>query len=462
MTPRKLCSYTRTCTKYATNALMPNYFHQVAAQEARHRDKPGKRFGYGYDHENNWLFQLPIVRLYSGVPMVAIFFMISGYALALKPLSHIRSGSWDQLTDSIGSAIFRRGIRLFLPAFVTTFLVMISIRLRLQDFPGYSILPGVIEPRPRHFAGHYEQLLNWCHFFVAELTNPWDWKVHDYAYDSHLWTLPIEFRASMILFLFPICISRFQLLFRSVLASALWIYCMYCDKWHVALFISGMCFADISLETRPSLQNRTSYKHLVYILPLLILGLHLLSFPIRHSGETMGYIWLSSITAKYTNWHTIGATLVLWSLNSSEVLENMFTSSFSGYLGKISYALYHVHGSALHTFEYGTVSFIWTVIGKETRIKYEGGLILGFLLVAPVVFWWADVFERLVDRPSVEVARWLYVRVFLADWKLLIGSQMSAGWHAGSTRKSNTFARWYKRATPRVHSQRTSLKIEVN
>lgn len=199
-------------------------------------------------------------------------------------------------------------------------------------------------------------------------------------------------------------------MFRLALSAILWAYCMYCDKWHVALFISGMCFADVSLETRSSPQNTKLYRNLVHMLPLLILGLYFLSFPIRHSDETIGYLWLSSITAKYTNWHTIGAMLVLWTLSGSELLQRMFKSSFSDYLGKISYALYLVHGPALHAFGYGTVACIWGVTGKETRIQYEGGLILGFILVAPVVFWWSDVFERLVDRPSVNLARWLYVK----------------------------------------------------
>lgn len=38
------------------------------------------------------------------------------------------------------------------------------------------------------------------------------------------------------------------------------------------------------------------------------------------------------------------------------------------------------------------------------------GVLLGFVLTAPIVLWWADVFERLVDRPAVRLAKWLYAR----------------------------------------------------
>ncbi len=60
--------------------------------------EPAKRFGYGFGETNNRFLQLPIVRLlYSGVPMVALFFIISGYALSYKPVLLIQHGSSCQL-----------------------------------------------------------------------------------------------------------------------------------------------------------------------------------------------------------------------------------------------------------------------------------------------------------------------------------------------------------------------------
>lgn len=423
-------------TRRVLNDLMPIYLHQATSDSAGSEVlprasfldglrgyaslvvfvshffdpfQPAKRFGYGYGQGNDWLLQLPIIRvLYSGVPMVSIFFVISGYALSLKPLSHIRTESWDHLADTMASSTFRRGIRLFLPTLATTFLVMVSVLLDLHDASDYASLPGVIEPRPRPFPRVHEQLYDWCHFVTTELTNPWQWQVRDYVYDSHLWTIPIEFRASMILFMFLTCISRFRLPLRLALASAFWAYCMFYAMWHVALFICGACFADLSFERRPT--ELKPFRHLLCALPSLALGLYLLSFPIRNGPETSGYISLSMITANHTIWHTFGAMLVLFTLGNSEVLQGMFSTPFAAYLGKISYALYLVHGPALHTFGYGTVSSIWSVFGKDTWIQYQGGLLLGFLLVGPVVLWWADIFERLVDRPSVELARWLYLK----------------------------------------------------
>lgn len=368
--------------------------------------EPAKRFGYGFGEDNNSFLQLPIIRLlYSGVPMVAIFFIISGYALSYKPLLVIQHDG--QLSDTLASAIFRRGIRLFLPTIASTFLVMVTVRLRLQDSLDYSALPGVIEPRPRRFASAREQFTDWSRFVVAELTNPWDWRIGDYAYDSHLWTIPIEFRASLILFLVLACTAKIRRVYRLAISTALWAHCMWYGMWHVALFISGMFFADLAVRAGSSIVTPNRYWHLLISFVPLVLGLLLLSFPIRNGDKTPGYVFLSRVSLNYNTWHALGAILVLWALHISLSLQKIFVTSFARYLGKVSFALYIVHGPALHSVGYDITCYICG-LGEEAALPYRGGLLLGFLLVMPIVFRWADVFERLVDQPTVKLAKWLY------------------------------------------------------
>ncbi|CEJ91359.1 hypothetical protein VHEMI07078 [[Torrubiella] hemipterigena] len=349
--------------------------------------EPAKRFGYGFGEEHNSFLQLPIIRVfYSGVPMVAIFFIISGYALSYKPFMLVHHGPASQLSDTLASAIFRR------------------------DSLEYATLPGVIEPRPRRFVNARDQFTDWCRFVVDELTNPWDWRVADYVYDSHLWTIPIEFRASLVLFLVLTCISRIRRLYRLAISAALGLYCMWCGKWHMALFMCGMLFADLAAMNRAPLVTSNRYWCLVISLVPLILGLLLLSFPIRNGHKTPGYVLLSRITLNYNIWHTFGAILVFWAFENSLILRRAFDNSFARYLGKISYALYIVHGPILHSLGYGITSYICG-LGENLSFSNYSGLFLGFLLVAPIVFWWADIFERLVDQQSVKLARWMYMKV---------------------------------------------------
>ncbi len=246
----------------------------------------------------------------------------------------------------LASAIFRRGIRLFLPTIVSTFLVMLTVRLHLQDSLEYGTLPGAIEPRPRRVVSGREQFTDWSRFVVAELTNPWDWRVDDYAYDSHLLTIPIEFRASLILFLVLVCTARTRRLYRLAISTSLWAYCMWYGMWHVALFICGMSFADLAVMAgSPIVPSNCYWRFLISFVPL-VLGLILLSFPIRNGDKTSGYVWLSRLSLNYSTWHALGAVLVLWALQNSLVLQRAFVTSFAEYLGKVSFALYLVHGPA--------------------------------------------------------------------------------------------------------------------
>ncbi|PQE29050.1 hypothetical protein CJF30_00004089 [Rutstroemia sp. NJR-2017a BBW] len=347
--------------------------------------------------------------------MVSIFFVMSGYALAYKPLTLIRQGLWADLLDNMSSAIFRRGMRLFLPTTISTLIVLLTVCLGIDDFPGYRNLPGFIEARPKHLQSIIEQFTDWADFVTLELMNPWSWRVFDYRYDSHLWTIPIEFRASMILFLVIIGLARTRTTVRFALAAASFVYCMWCQKWEVALFIAGMCMAEmqqIQLE-RGVLLIRQAWLATFIWSTVIICGLFLLSFPIRHSSDTPGFMVLSMVTSHYWNWHTYGAILVVWSASNCGFLQKPFTTPFAGYLGRISYAMYLVHGPVLHSVGYGVVSTIWGHWGPE---HHQLGLVTSFVLIAPVVFWVADIFWRTVDDPSMRIAKYLYLK--LTTYKL--------------------------------------------
>jgi hypothetical protein len=62
-------------------------------------------------------------------------------------------------------------------------------------------MPGEIPPHPKYYDSLWEQLNDWARFIFVALSDPWYWRIIDTEYDSHLWTIAIEFRASMFLFL---------------------------------------------------------------------------------------------------------------------------------------------------------------------------------------------------------------------------------------------------------------------
>lgn len=78
---------------------------------------------------------------------MSTFFVISGYVLSTKPMSLIHVGDQAKLADSLGSALFRRRLRLFIPLICTTFLYMMSWHL----FGGFWI--DGPKPKPTYLMG---------------------------------------------------------------------------------------------------------------------------------------------------------------------------------------------------------------------------------------------------------------------------------------------------------------------
>ena len=89
------------------------------------------------------------------------------------------------------------------------------------------------------------QLAAWCSGVLHRITWPWAWD-HELwpPYDVHLWTIPIEFNHSMLLFIAILCLSRLRLLVRRGLNLALLVYFMLCGKWAAFEFFAGMFLAE--------------------------------------------------------------------------------------------------------------------------------------------------------------------------------------------------------------------------
>lgn len=65
-------------------------------------------------HQKGWFIRLPIIRiLISGPALVAIFFVVSGYAISHKALKLSHKGRYADVGISLFSSVFRRHTRLF-------------------------------------------------------------------------------------------------------------------------------------------------------------------------------------------------------------------------------------------------------------------------------------------------------------------------------------------------------------
>jgi peptidoglycan/LPS O-acetylase OafA/YrhL len=381
--------------------------------------------------------QLPFLRvLYSGRPMVHIFFVISGFVLSYKPLKQIRARNHTALQATLSSSVFRRGLRLFLPTTASTFMVLILIQTGWMGSP----MP------------FWAQVWDWLHA-VWKITFSWNWDVTQFLpYDTHLWTIPIEMSMSMLLFITIMGLSRCKTILRLSFLFGIMIYCLKCKHWAAFEFLGGMFIAEVGLiqdawkeqaakthtESSPF---ETSAKPTITIFGMelsrerlssifwmanFIFAMWIAGWPNAGVEHTPGLRHFLPITPDpffstggdwvAFPWFALGAIQVVFACQQVPFLQRVFTTGFARYLANISYALYLMHGPMLDVFAGRWMPHVWNFVGgsdgmwKRLFAFFGGTIVLGI----PIIFA-ADLFWRAVDIPCVEFARWLEQKCIVKD-----------------------------------------------
>lgn len=410
-------------------------------------------YGYGYIGERSQYqdtyrspWRLPIVRLiYNGDAAVAMFFLISGFALSWRPLKAARAHNWAAFARALLSSSLRRFVRLFAPVAVSTLLICLAVQARLYE-PTRGIatdgvrLTAFREPHPEPKPNILVMLADWAHtnWRFYQLFH-WD---RDFVsvYDIHLWTIPVELRASMALFATLLATAAMRPAARQATLAALVPLAAASDCWPMMLFFAGAAEADAALArgegdvgangsipgldaalpaldklpgaAYPARRPRASLARWLLWPPVLFL----MSQPF-HSDETRFWRTLSRyIPASFSEprrfYSTLGCIAAFCLINRSARLRAALRHPVCQYLCRISYGMYLVHAFVLHTVGYAAFAAAWRVTGIEGGAR-EAGFVLGAAATLPVVVWASDVFWRGVDEPCVRLARWVEKRVLV-------------------------------------------------
>jgi peptidoglycan/LPS O-acetylase OafA/YrhL len=425
-------------------------------------------YGYGQSEKNELFIQLPFVKLaYSGHAMVTVFFVVGGYVMSIKPLKLIHTRQNLSFHNALVSSVFRRSFRLYIPAIVISFITMLSLYVGLWEYPRQFITEDRQYVRfDDHHIPRMEtlwlQFMNWIHE-IKNLTNVFNYYNNGIMmpyyppYDPHLWTIPVEYRSGMLLGLILLCFARCRVGIRMVLMFLAILFVGMWERWELVCFLSGSLLCEIDLvtgagsvssssdiiETEPkytalldspdslpsywpyaptttssqSLLSRISFINTPSTLSRLVpyaafmLGLYLLSAPCLEMATTPGYMFISTlIPYSYTDPKrfpfTLGTLLVVYGIMRSATLRAPFLAPFPQYLGKISFALYVVHGPLIHVVGLSVTPTIWArFTGMETPIQWVLGLLLGSTVLVICVMVAADLFWRTVETWSINVAR---------------------------------------------------------
>ena len=348
--------------------------------------------------------------------------------MSAKPIHLIQSGEYLKLGDNLGSALFRRWLRLYIPLICTTFLYMTL-------WHAFSFKPAAAEPE-RTWRDEvwkwYSEFKNFSFVFRSG-GEPW------FTYNFHLWSIPVEFKGSIVIYTSHNAFARCTRNSRLWCQLGLIFYFLYiADGWYCALFVAGMLLCDLDeLASNNDLPRffwkLESFKELIFI-NLFALGIFLGGVPSQNLDlnilrKSPGWYYLSFLKPQavfdykwfYLFW---AAVFLVASISRIPPIKTFFETRFCQYLGRISFALYLVHGPVL----WSLGDRIYAAVGWEVEnyaqnipnwfnkvpIPQRGplGMELSFLLpnliLLPLTLWVAEIVTRLFDEPSLRFAAWVY------------------------------------------------------
>jgi peptidoglycan/LPS O-acetylase OafA/YrhL len=315
-----------------------------------------------------WLHHSPFFFAVNGQFCVCVFFVMSGYVLTASLYR-------DFTVNALVRRVAGRFIRLYIPAAVSTLLAFTLMTAHLYRVDKISALRGDDAVAvPTNFVDPIGQLLRnlGLNTFLGAPTV-------DQLYNTPLWTMSIEFKGSMFVFLAVAlwAVWRPSRWFMASVALSLLLLGQSREAYFGAFLVGSMMAAWPTQKTN---------SVIVVALPLII-GCALGSFtglPLWHDATTRIYCF--------------GAILLVWGVLTGESVQQMFDARPLRWLGKQSFSLYLIHQPIIYSL--GTATYL-ALIDSGVMVA----LVAAFTAVIAASLALAPLFEFCVDAPSISLGR---------------------------------------------------------
>jgi peptidoglycan/LPS O-acetylase OafA/YrhL len=374
------------------------------------------------------VWNLPMIKIFhAGTSMVHIFFAISGYILSLRSLQQMKKHNLEGVMKTLSSSTFRRGARLFGPTTVSMIIEMFAIQLGLFETSrdNLRLIPwelAYFPPREETLRLKFAALRN----TVWGLADSFQWgEYHSRDFDVNLWTIGIEFRCSVALFLVILAVCRINKAWirRLVLVGLTITYITY-QRWDFVLFLAGMLLADIDTWSTRTFEEHGESPYQIFWGFIALAGIYFCSSPNGAPDFALGFGYITKLGAMiyyafpFHFAESVGAICLVAAAMHSIHLRWILETKLVQYLGRISYMLYVVHGPMIRALGLTIVPFVWRVIAKEAprdSMPYNIGVVIGYIAFVPMAIWIADIYTRLIDDRCVQLARWVENKCIKTD-----------------------------------------------
>ncbi|RMZ80958.1 hypothetical protein DV738_g2362, partial [Chaetothyriales sp. CBS 135597] len=379
----------------------------------------------------------------------------------------------QKVFQNVSGSMFRRAFRLYLPVFAITLITTTYVHYGFfeqyrefidtkENFPGQWH-----EPKPPMLPTWSEQLWFWAREMFAMTNIISEATVYPY-HDQHLWSILSEMRASLHLYGILIALAMCKKQVRLVLLAFMTLMYFLWNHWDIWVYILGAFVAQIDviltardqanrevLPTQPDREAASSLDEKPVPQPTIswslrefpnlgsfrlgriarfraplrsiiryvafFVAFYLLSYPIDGDHEyAPGYMWLTKLIPEWMArkdkfYPNFGTALLIFLLARSNPdtskWRRFLTSPIPMYLGKISFALYLVHGPLMHAFGYMIPHRIaWsagTQVAEMGDFSWACAIITGWAITLVATLWAADVWNREVENRCVKAVKWL-------------------------------------------------------
>lgn len=311
----------------------------------------------------------PLSLIYSGIPAVWLFFLLSGFVLSYKFLKNPRDVS------PIISGAAKRYFRLVIP------ILGAALVFCVISYMGCALISA------NACGFRYEKVL-----LEAIYTAPF---THRNMINSPLWTISWEIYGSFIVFFIMLMLFFIKNKFLIIIIFLLSIYFTFSNNY--ILFVVGLifCFLYVNGFLDVIHKSRLLSKKVLLFLSFC-LSLYLMSYPYPRDNIEIGSY--HAILPSVGDWHTdfikytmIGSVIFFASFMVSPLAQRIVDKPFARFLGYISFSIYILH--------YPVFYLIQKVTGFEALNFLAFSILLttvtGFLFI---VSWF---FAKYVDRAAI-------------------------------------------------------------